>query len=189
MDGEGTSLALIEKRDCSCDSICALTLEGPHALHRCRPARDRQQRRGAGAQICRSWTQELPVCGIGLRRRTRRRHVYLDRLSQAQRTRSGTLSAHRAGPDRRSSHQPHTRSTALEHGCLTSDPLISGCLKHTHQVPTKKTSGHFMAHSTAVNWGWTYAYCATPAITRAARQPWNASAPASKATPSPAVPI
>src|ERR1700735_828649 len=151
MDGEGASLAVIEERDCSCDSLCDLTLAGSDSLHRRRPARDRQQRRRTGTQSCRSWTQELPLCGIGSWRRTRCRHVHPDRLSQAQRTRSGTLPPNRAGPDRGSSHQPNTGSVALEPGFLTPDPLFSGCIRHTHQASTKTTGGHLMTYSTAVN--------------------------------------
>src|ERR1700722_16992429 len=138
MDGEGASLAVLEERDCSCDSICDLTLAGSDTLHRRRPARDRQQRRRTSAQSCRSWKEELPVCGIGSWRRTRCRHVHPDRLSQAQRTRSGTLPPNRAGSDRRPSHQPNTGSVALEPGSLTPDPLFSGCIRHTHQVSTSK---------------------------------------------------
>src|SRR6201998_508499 len=145
MDGEGASLTVIEERDCGCDSICALTLACSHPLHRRRLARDRQQCRGTGTQSCRSWKEKLPVCRIRLWRRTRRLHVHPDRLSQAQRTRSGTLPAHRPGANRRSSHLPDTGSAALEPGSLTPGPLFSGRLRHTHQVPTKKqvdTSWH-----------------------------------------------
>ena len=158
MDGEGASLTVLEERDCGCDPICALTLAGSYTLHRRRAARDRQQRRRTGAQSCRSWKEELPVRGIGLRRGTRCCHVHPDRLSQAQRTRSGTLPPHGAGSDRRSSHQPDTGSAVLENGSFTPDPLFSGRLRHTHQVSTNKTSGHFIAHSTAVNRDWMDAY-------------------------------
>lgn len=46
----------------------------------------------------------------------------------------------------------------MEPGPLTPDPLFSGCLRHTHQVSTNKTSGHLMAHSTLVNRDCKYAY-------------------------------
>ena len=46
----------------------------------------------------------------------------------------------------------------MEHGSLTANPLFSGSLRHTHQVSTIETSGHFMARSTAVNRDWQDAY-------------------------------
>ncbi len=92
-------------------------------------------------------------------RRTRCCHVHSDRLGQAQRTRSGTLSPHRAGADRRSSHQPHTGSAALEPGSLTPDPLFSGCLRHTHQVSTNKNKWTPHGHTLhLVNRDSAYAY-------------------------------
>jgi len=68
-------------------------------------ARDRQQRRGAGAPGCRTRTEKLPIRWIRLRRRAGRGHVLAHRVGQAKRARSGTLSPHRAGANRRSSSQ------------------------------------------------------------------------------------
>ena len=46
----------------------------------------------------------------------------------------------------------------MEPGSLTPGQLFTGCLRHTHQVSTKKTNGHLMAHSIVVNRDWKYAY-------------------------------
>jgi hypothetical protein len=62
--------------------------------------------------------------------------------------RSGVLSPHCAGPDRRPSHQPHRRTPAMEPRPDLTDSILSGRLvRHTHQVPTKKVVGTSRDHS------------------------------------------
>ena len=128
---------VIEERDRRRDPIRALALACSHALHRRWPVGDRQQRRRTGAACRRSWTEELLVCRIRLRRRACRRHVHLDRLGQAQRTRSGALPPHSAGADRRPSHQPHPGSAALEPRSLTPNPRFPSRLDTLIRCPPK----------------------------------------------------
>ena len=82
--------------------------------------------------------KKLPLRWIRLRWPTCRSHVHPDRFGQAQRTRSGALSANRAGTDRRSSSQPNPRSAAMEHDRIAPNPPFPGSLRHTLQVSTKK---------------------------------------------------
>jgi len=83
-------------------------------------------------------TNELPVCRIRLRRTTCRRHVQPDRIGQTQRTRSGTLSPHRVGPDRRPSNQPHRRTPALESLPACIDPIPAGRLNTLIRCPRRR---------------------------------------------------
>ncbi|MCU1249191.1 MAG: family transposase [Edaphobacter sp.] len=61
-------------------------------------------------------------------------------------------SPHRAGADRRSPHQPHPGSPALEPRRVTSGPLFPGRLDTLIRRPPK-TNGHLMTHSTSPSRG------------------------------------
>ena len=75
---------------------------------------------------CRSPRQkELPIRGIGSRRRKRRGALQLNRHSQAERDRSGGLPAERPVEDRRTSHQPHRGAAAMERRSGKCGKLIS----------------------------------------------------------------
>ena len=121
-----------------CDSICALAMACPHALHRRWAVGDRQQRGRASAAGRGSWTEELPICRFRLRWRTCRRHVQPDRIGQAERPRSGVLSPHRLVPDRRPSHQPHRRTPALEPRPVYTDPILPSRLDTLIRCPPKR---------------------------------------------------
>ena len=59
-------------------------------------------------------SQELSVCRLRFRRRSRCRHVHPHRDRQDEWSQSGGLLARRARPHRRSPDQPHRRAAALE---------------------------------------------------------------------------
>ena len=77
--------------------------------------RNRQQRRRTLFARRGPGPEELLVCRIGYRRRTRGRDLQPDRFGEAERSRSRGLSARSADPHRRSSYQPHRGVVALEH--------------------------------------------------------------------------
>src|ERR1019366_4174365 len=137
MDGEGAAFPVSEERNWGCDPICALALACPHALYQRRTAGDRQQRGRTGAACRRSWTKELFVRGVRLRRRTCRCHVQPHRISKTEWTRSGALSSHCARPDRRPSRQPHRGTSALESGTLPSEPILTSRLDTLLRCPLK----------------------------------------------------
>ena len=85
-----------------------------HRGGKCTLSRHTQQRRRTGAAGRRSGTEQLSVCRIGFRRRTCGDDLQLDRHSQAEWTRSGSLPALPTGAHCRASHQPYCRPVALE---------------------------------------------------------------------------
>ena len=99
--------ALAQVGDDGGDSLRAGALGCAGALHRRWTHRDRQQRRRTFVARRCARAQELLVCGIGCRRRTRSNHLQPDWFGETQWPRSRSLSARSAISHRRSSHQPH----------------------------------------------------------------------------------
>ena len=71
---------------------------------------------------------------------------FVDRIGEAQWSRPGLLSPHRAGTHRRLSHQPHSGPAALESHTLTTNPIPASRLDTLNRCPPK-ISRHFLTHS------------------------------------------
>jgi hypothetical protein len=86
-----------------------------HRGGKCTLARHTQQRRRTLVARRGPRPQELPVRRIGCRRGAGGGYLQPDWFGETQRPRSRSLSARGPHPHRRPSHQPHRRTSALEH--------------------------------------------------------------------------
>src|SRR5215469_4495733 len=107
--------------DCG-DPLCADVVGGVDPVLRRWSLGDRQQCRRTCFARSYSGTEELSFCRFRCRRRARGRYLQSDRLSEAQRSRSGGIPTRGADSHCRSPHQPHRGTPSLEHRERSTTP-------------------------------------------------------------------